>query len=341
MDIIRRLPSPLEIQQRYPLNKEYEKLKRVFDKEFKDILSGKSDKFILVIGPCSADREDAVLDYCSRLSSIQERLEKLFIIPRVYTSKPRTIGDGYKGLLHQPYPNKEEDILAGLISVRRIHKKVIENTGLFPADELLYPEIMRYIGDLLGYVVIGARSVEDQQHRLISSGLDIPVGMKNPINGSIDTMMNSIITAQHPHHYIFNECEVISSGNPFAHGILRGGINNLGENISNYERESLIESIRRYSDKDLENKALIIDCNHSNSNKDYLKQITIANDVLQSRLEEPDIWNYVRGLMIESYLEDGRQSISGHVYGQSITDACLGWEKTEKLIFNLEEMLNK
>lgn len=341
MDIIKRLPSPIEIKHRYPLNKEYVKRKEVFDREFKSILSGKSDKFILVVGPCSADREDAVLDYCARLALVQEKVDKLFLIPRVYTSKPRTIGDGYKGLLHQPHINEEEDMLSGLISVRRLHKKVIEQTGLFPADELLYPELIRYTGDLLGYVVIGARSVENQQHRLISSGLEIPVGMKNPINGSFETMLNSIMTAQHPHHYIFNEWEVISSGNPYAHGLLRGSLNENGINISNYKINSLQECIEKYKQKDLENRALLVDCNHSNSNKNYLKQIEIAKDILESRMIDSEIKSFIKGLMIESYIEDGKQPVAGKVYGQSITDACLGWDKTEKLILDIEEQLNK
>lgn len=341
MDVIKRLPSPLEIMQRYQLNKEYAYKKNEFDNSFKNILSGKSDKFIVVIGPCSADREDAVIDYCTRLASLQCQLEKVVIIPRVYTSKPRTIGDGYKGLLHQPYLNKEEDILGGLIAVRKLHKRVIENTELFPADELLYPEIIRYIGDLLGYVVIGARSVEDQQHRLVSSGLDVPVGMKNPMNGSIDTMLNSITTAQHPHHYIFSEWEVISSGNPFAHGILRGKLSDDGKNIPNYGFEDIKTVIEKYSNKDLENKSLLIDCNHSNSNKDYIKQIEIAKSVLEFRRSDSEIKNFIKGVMIESYLVDGKQPVGGGVYGQSITDSCLGWDKTENLILEIEDILSK
>ena len=336
MDFLKKLPTPQEVMLKYPLNKEYSKRKILRDKEIRDIFEGKSDKFILVIGPCDADRENVVLDYAKRLAKLQEEVkDTILIIPRIYTSKPRTIGDGYKGLLHQPFLDREEDIVEGLLAVRRLHKKVIEETGLFGADEMLYPEVIRYVSDLLSYVVVGARSVENQQHRLTASGLNVPVGMKNPVSGDISVMLNSIVTAQHPHHFIYNGWEVISHGNVCTHAVLRGFLDVNGKANTNYHYDDLIRIYDLYQQRNLENIAFIIDCNHSNSNKDFLEQINVAKDVLLSMKRDSRLLSSVKGLMIESYIEDGCQPVGGNVYGQSITDPCLGWEKTETLVLEL------
>lgn len=336
---IRKLPIPMELKEQYPLKEEFAKKKIERDAEIADVFTGKSDKLILIIGPCSADREDAVLDYISRLASIQEKVKnELLIIPRIYTNKPRTTGDGYKGMVHQPDPNAKEDMLEGIIAIRRLHTRAIEETGLFCADEMLYPENYRYLSDLLSYVAIGARSVENQQHRLCSSGMNIPVGMKNPTGGDISVMLNSITAAQHSHTFLYRGWECVSSGNPLAHAILRGYVNKHGESMPNYHFEDLAHLYDEYTKKGLANPALIVDTNHANSGKKYLEQIRICKEVLHSCSLSSDIKKLFKGFMIESYIEDGTQKIGENVYGKSITDPCLGWEKTERLIYEIAEL---
>jgi 3-deoxy-7-phosphoheptulonate synthase len=342
MDFLKKLPTPQEVMLKYPLNKEYTRQKILRDREIKSIFEGKSNKFILVIGPCSADRENVVLDYMLRLAGLQEKVkEVLLIIPRVYTSKPRTIGDSYKGLLHQPFLDRDEDIVKGIVAVRIIHRRVIEETGLFSADEMLYPEVIGYISDLISYIAVGARSVENQQHRLVASGLNTPIGMKNPINGDLAVMLNSIVTAQHPHHFIYHGWEVISQGNRYAHAVLRGGVDANNISIPNYHHEDLIKLYNLYTSRNIENISLIVDCNHNNSNKNYLEQENVAKSVIDSMKKADSISKMIKGLMIESYIEDGSQPIDGAIYGKSITDACLGWEKTKKLVLELAEELTK
>ena len=342
MDFLKKLPTPRELAKEYSLSKQLIKKKSEHDAEIKRIFSGESKKFLLVIGPCSADRMDAVLDYTSRLSEVQKEVaENILIVPRVYTSKPRTIGNGYKGMIHQPYIGRGEDIALGLVAVRKVHKQVIEETGLFPADELLYPEIIQYLADLLGYVVIGARSVENQQHRLVASGIEVPVGMKNPVSGSTHVMLNAIETAQYPHHFLFSGWEVMSNGNEYAHGILRGYLEEGGKAAPNYDYDHLTEIYDRFMHRNIENPAVVIDCNHSNSGKDYMKQIDISMDVFNSMTKDENIRKLVKGLMIESYLEDGNQTVDGCVYGKSITDPCLGWEKSKELIYKINEKLEE
>ena len=341
MDFLKKLISPEELLSQFPLDNALKLAKKKRDEEIKKVFSNSSDKFILAIGPCSADCIESVVEYAKRLGEVQKAVEpNIIIIPRVYTGKPRTIGNGYKGIIHEPYIGGREDMAAGIVAMRRIHKAVIEASGLFPVDELLYPETIQYVADLLSYVVIGARSVENQEHRLIASGIRVPVGMKNPVSGSINVMLNAIETAQAPHHFIFNGWEVISSGNEYAHGVLRGYIEN---DISkqNYSLDALCEIAKQYEERNLENRAILIDCNHSNSNKQYLKQIDIAFNVLDSMSNNSTVRKIVKGLIIESYLEDGCQSENGKIFGKSITDPCLGWEKTQKLILDINDRLNK
>ncbi len=341
MNFIRKLPIPMELKERYPLKAEYADKKLVRDREIADVFTGKSQKLILIIGPCSADREDAVLDYISRLALVQERVaDKILIIPRIYTNKPRTTGDGYKGMVHQPNPNAAEDMLEGIVAIRRLHTRAIEQTGLFCADEMLYPENYRYLSDLLSYVAVGARSVENQQHRLASSGIDIPVGMKNPTGGDISVMLNSITAAQHSHTFLYRGWECQSKGNPLAHAILRGYVNKHGESLPNYHFEDLAHLYSEYMNRNLANPALIVDANHANSGKKYLEQGRICKEVLHSCRHSSDIKSLVKGFMIESYIEDGTQKIGDTcVYGKSITDPCLGWEKTERLIYDLADLV--
>ena len=339
LDFIRKLPIPKDVKERYPLRREFADKKIQRDREIANIFEGKDDRLILIIGPCSADREDAVLDYIERLAKVQEKVkDKILIIPRIYTNKPRTTGDGYKGMLHQPNPNAAEDMLDGIIAIRRLHTKAIEETGLFCADEMLYTENYRYLSDLLAYVAVGARSVENQQHRLISSGIDVPVGMKNPTGGDISVMLNSITAAQHPHTFIYRGWECVSKGNPLAHAILRGYVNRHGESLPNYHFEDLMHLYNEYSAKNLQNMALIIDTNHANSGKQYLQQERICKEVLYACRHSKEIKSYMKGFMIESYLEDGCQKVGEGVYGKSITDPCLGFEKTEKLIYEIAEL---
>ncbi len=336
----RKLPIPKEIKEQYPLTAELAQVKARRDKEIADVFTGKSGKMVLIIGPCSADREDAVLEYCERLAKLQEAVsDKLVLIPRVYTNKPRTTGDGYKGLLHQPDPRKTSDMLEGVIAIRRLHTNVLANTGLPTADEMLYPDNYRYLSDLLSYVAVGARSVENQEHRLTSSGIDIPVGMKNPTSGDISVMLNSIMAAQHPHTFIYRGWEVDTTGNPLAHAILRGYVNKHGESMPNYHFEELERLYNAYTAKGLQNMALIVDANHANSGKKYQEQPRICKEVLHSCRHSGEIKSMVKGFMVESYLEPGCQKIGDGVYGKSITDPCLGWEETVRLVQDIADLI--
>jgi len=337
----RKLPIPKEIKEQFPATPEVLKIREERIRELEDIFSGRSDKFILVIGPCSADNEDAVLDYIYRLRGVAEKVkDKITIVPRIYTNKPRTTGEGYKGMLHQPDPNSSPDLLKGLIAIRKMHMRAIAETGFGCADEMLYPENHRYLSDILTYVAVGARSVEDQQHRLTASGLSIPVGMKNPTSGDITVMMNSIKAAQSQHTFYYRGWEVESLGNPYAHAILRGYVDKLGKSHPNYHYEDLYGLYETYKASGLSNPAVIVDANHSNSNKKFLEQIRIAKEVLHSCRYSSEVRSIVKGLMIESYIEDGCQAISEkEIYGKSITDPCIGWEKTERFIYDIAEVL--
>ena len=336
----RKLPIPKEIKEQYPLTAELAQVKARRDKEIANVFTGKSGKMVLIIGPCSADREDSVLEYCERLAKLQEAVsDKLVLIPRVYTNKPRTTGDGYKGLLHQPDPRKTSDMLEGVIAIRRLHTNVLANTGLPTADEMLYPDNYRYLSDLLSYVAVGARSVENQDHRLTSSGIDIPVGMKNPTSGDISVMLNSIMAAQHPHTFIYRGWEVDTTGNPLAHAILRGYVNKHGESMPNYHFEELERLYNAYTAKGLQNMALIVDANHANSGKKYQEQPRICKEVLHSCRHSGEIKSMVKGFMVESYLEPGCQKIGDGVYGKSITDPCLGWEETIRLVQDIADLI--
>ena len=339
MDFLRKLPTPLEIKKLYPVSDELLEIKKKNDEEIQKVFNGESDKFILVIGPCSADREDAVIDYIKRLRVVQDKVkDQIIIIPRIYTNKPRTTGAGYKGMLHQPNPLATPDMLKGLIAIRKLHMRALEETGFSCADEMLYSENHRYLSDLLSYVAVGARSVEDQQHRLTASGLDIPVGMKNPTSGDLTVMMNSINAAQHSHTFIYRGWEVVSQGNPLAHAILRGYVDKQGRSHPNYHYEDLIALVKTYQESGLVNPGVIVDTNHANSGKKWNEQIRIAKEVLHSTRHNEDVRKLVKGLMIESYIEDGCQTADEGIYGKSITDPCLGWEKTEKLILEIAEL---
>ena len=338
-NFIKKLPTPAEIRNQYPIDAEIQALKEKRDQEIRDVFTGKSDKFLAIIGPCSADNEDAVCDYLLRLRKVQDKIaDKVLIIPRVYTNKPRTTGEGYKGMVHQPDPEKAPDMLAGLVAIRKMHIHAIQESGFTCADEMLYPENYRYLSDILSYVAVGARSVEDQQHRLTVSGMDIPAGMKNPTSGDFSVMINSVVAAQASHRFIYRSWEVETDGNPLAHTILRGAVNKHGEAMPNYHYEDLRLLLEKYQEKDLKNPAVIVDTNHSNSNKHYEQQVRIASEVLHSRQVDPELHTMVKGLMIESYIEPGNQKIGvDHIYGKSITDACLGWDESEKLLYTIAE----
>lgn len=336
----RKMPIPKVIKEQFPISENLIELKDERDKEIADILSGKSNKIIVLVGPCSADREKPVLEYVCRLSRLQEKVsDKLLIIPRVYTNKPRTKCDGYMGMIYQPDPDKEEDILEGIISVRKLHLNVINESGLTSADEMLYPEDFRYISDIVSYIAIGARSVENQQHRLTASGLDIPVGIKNPTSGNIDVMLNSIMAAQNGHKFLYRGWEVESEGNLLAHAVLRGYVNMKGENMANYHYENIERLYGLYVEKKLANPAVIIDMNHSNSDKRPVEQIRICKEVLEYRKYSSAIQSFVKGFMIESYIQNGNQPSNGTNYGKSITDACLGWDDTERLLYEIAEKI--
>ncbi len=341
MEFYRKLPIPKEIKEQFPLSKAAEASLNECVGSLRDVFSGKSDRFVLVIGPCSADREDAVLDYIHRLRNVQEKVsDKIIIVPRIYTNKPRTTGEGYKGMLHQPDPTQDPDMLKGIVAIRKLHMRAIEETGFGCADEMLYPENYRYLSDLLAYVAVGARSVEDQQHRLTASGFDIPVGMKNPTGGDISVMMNSIKAAQSSHVFLYRGWEVKTHGNPLSHAILRGYVDKHGKSHPNYHYEDLYGLYETYMASGLKNPAVVIDTNHSNSGKQYLEQIRIAKEILHSCRYSADVRSIVKGLMIESYIEDGAQKICPDaVYGKSVTDPCLGWEKTERLIYEIADLL--
>ena len=340
MKFLRQLPIPQEIKKQFPISEKCAAIKAERDSMIADVFTGSSNKFLLIIGPCSADNETSVMDYVGRLVGLQDKVrDKIIIIPRIYTNKPRTTGEGYKGMATQPDPTKKPDLLEGLISIRRLHLRAIEETGFVCADEMLYPENYRYLSDLLSYIAVGARSVENQQHRLTSSGIRVPVGMKNPTSGDLSVMLNSIRAAQLSHTFLYRGWEVETEGNPLTHAILRGSVNKHGRAMQNYHYEDLILLHEMYAQRNLQNPAVIVDVNHSNSNKQYLEQIRICKEVMHSRKHNSDIARMVKGLMIESYIEDGCQKVDGGVYGKSITDPCLGWEKSERLVLDLADML--
>lgn len=338
MNFLRKLPTPKEIKEEFPIHAEIERIKEERDRTLRDIFEGRDNRLILLIGPCSADNEDAVLDYLCRLKKAADKVEdKIFIVPRIYTNKPRTVGAGYKGMLHQPDPEQGTDMLKGIIAIRELHTRAVKETGFTCADEMLYPENHRYLSDLLAYVAVGARSVENQQHRLTASGVGIPVGMKNPTGGDLLVMMNSVIAAQSGHTFLYRGWEVETKGNPYAHVILRGYVDKFGRNMPNYHYEDLKNVLDLYYGRELENPAVIVDVNHSNSGKNYMEQIRISKDVIHSCRISAEVRRLVKGLMIESYIEDGAQKIGANCYGKSITDPCLGWEKSERLIYELAE----
>lgn len=340
MEFKRKLPIPKDIKAMYPVSESMAFIKKERDEEIKAVFSGRSDKFLLIIGPCSADHRDPVLDYIARLRRVQEQVaEKILIIPRIYTNKPRTTGDGYKGMLHQPDPDRDPDMLKGLVAIRDLHMAALHDYGFTCADEMLYPENYRYLSDLLSYVAVGARSVENQQHRLVASGVEAPVGMKNPTSGDLSVMMNAIKAGQHSHTFLYRGWEVKSQGNPYAHAIMRGYTDFTGKNVSNYHYEDLVKLHEMYQTSGLIHPAAVIDCNHANSGKKPLEQVRIAKEVVRSCNHNADIRSMVKGLMIESYIEDGAQGAGEHIYGKSITDPCLGWIKTEKLILDLADRL--
>lgn len=338
-EFVTKLPTPAQIRSQYPISEKIRQQKEQRDQEIQDIFTGKSQKFLAIIGPCSADNEEAVCDYVSRLRKVQDKIaDKVLIIPRVYTNKPRTTGEGYKGMVHQPDPEKKPDMLTGILAIRKMHMRVIEESGFTCADEMLYPENYRYLSDILSYVAVGARSVEDQQHRLTVSGMDVPAGMKNPTSGDISVMLNSVVAAQAGHDFIYRGWEVKTTGNPLAHAILRGAVNKHGDSIPNYHYEDLQLLLEKYNKRNLKNPAAIVDVNHSNSNKKYEQQVRITKEVLNSRKANKDIAELVKGVMIESYIVGGSQKIGGdHIYGKSITDPCLGWEESEELLYNIAE----
>ena len=339
-EYVSKLPTPDEIRAQFPLAPELAAEKAQKDAAIRDVFTGDSDKFLVIIGPCSADREDAVIDYVNRLAKVQEKVkDKLILVPRIYTNKPRTTGDGYKGLLHQPNPEGKPNLYQGLIAIRKLHMRVIEETGFSTADEMLYPENLTYLSDVMSYVAVGARSVENQQHRLVASGIDVPVGMKNPTSGALSVMLNAVHAAQHGHEFIYRSWEVKTQGNPLTHTILRGAVNKHDQCLPNYHYEDLKLLLDLYNELDLKNPACIIDANHSNSNKKYMEQIRIVKEVLHSRRHSDDIRNFVKGVMIESYIEPGSQKVGEHIYGKSITDPCLGWEDSERLLYEIAEGL--
>ena len=338
MEVVRSLPDPEAIRAQFPLTEKQLAAKKERDQQIQEVFSGRSDRLILIIGPCSADREDAVLEYIHRLYRVQQQVaDKILIVPRIYTNKPRTTGDGYKGMLHQPDPLRESDMLAGLVAIRRLHTTALADTGMTCADEMLYPENYAFLSDLLGYHAVGARSVENQEHRLVASGVDAPVGMKNPTSGDLTVMLNSVTAARHPHTFLYRGCEVKTTGNPLAHAILRGSVDAYGRTHPNYHYEDLTRLYDLAAEKGLEGMGVVVDTNHANSGKQYLEQIRIANEVLHCCRHSANIRSMVKGLMIESYLEGGAQKPEEGKFGCSITDPCLGWEKTEELIFSLAD----
>ena len=338
--LTKKLPTPMEIKELYPVSEELAALKAEKDQELIDIITGASDKFMVIIGPCSADNEEAVCDYIGRLTKVQEKVkDKLVLVPRIYTNKPRTTGEGYKGMLHQPDPEKAPDLLNGLIAIRKIHMHALQTFHMPIADEMLYPENFRYLSDILSYVAVGARSVENQQHRLVASGIEVPTGMKNPTSGDLSVMLNSVVAAQHGHNFLYRGWDATTDGNPYAHTILRGAVDKHGQTHPNYHYEDLQLLNEMYAEKGLKNPACIIDANHSNSGNKHKEQIRIVKEVLSSRQHSDDIRKLVKGVMIESYIVEGNQKVGGenHVYGKSITDPCLGWEDSERLLYDIAE----
>ena len=338
---VTEIPSPDVIRERFPLAPELAARKKERDEEIKKIITGESDKLLVVVGPCSADNEEAVVDYVSRLVKVQEKTkDRLVIVPRVYTNKPRTTGEGYMGMIHQPDPEKKPDMLEGILAIRHMHMRVLQETGFSTADEMLYPENLRYLSDIMSYIAVGARSVENQFHRLVASGCDVPVGLKNPTSGDLTVMLNSVVAAQCSHSFIYRSWEVKTTGNELAHTILRGAVNKHGNCIPNYHYEDLNLVDRLYKERNLKNPAVVVDANHSNSNKQYAEQVRIVNEVLHSRNLNPHIKTLVKGVMIESYIEGGNQKIGcvPHIYGKSITDPCLGWDDSEKLIYSIYDL---
>mgnify|MGYP003449983661 FL=1 len=340
MTFHRKLPIPQEVKKEFPLTEHMKQVKAARDEAINAVFDGSSDKFILIVGPCSADHSEPVLEYISRLRKVQEKVsDKIIIIPRIYTNKPRTTGQGYKGMLHQPDPEAKPDMYTGIVSIRQLHLAALRDYDFSCADEMLYPDNHRYLSDLLSYVAVGARSVENQQHRLTASGVGIPVGMKNPTGGDLSVMMNAIVAAQSSHTFIYRGWEVTSAGNPYTHAILRGYLDGAGRSVSNYHYEDLLRVEELYEKSNLTNPSIIVDTNHNNSGKKYLEQIRIAKDIVHSRNQNGDIKRLVKGLMIESYLEDGACKAEEHIFGKSITDPCLGWEKTEQLILDIADKL--
>lgn len=340
LTFVKDLPTPAEIREQFPLADNLAQLKSQKDEEVKKIITGQSSKFLVLIGPCSADNEDAVCDYTNRLARVQEKTkDKLVIVPRVYTNKPRTTGEGYMGMVHQPDPEKKPDMFEGILAIRHMHMRVLRESGFSTADEMLYPENLEYLSDIMSYIAVGARSVENQFHRLVASGCDVPVGMKNPTSGDLTVMLNSVVAAQLPHDFIFRGKEVQCPGNPLTHTILRGAVNKRGQCIPNYHYEDLKLLFDLYGKRNLKNPACIVDTNHSNSNKRYMEQIRISKEVLHSRRHASEIRSFVKGLMIESYIEPGAQKIGEGCYGKSITDPCLGWEDSQRLIYEIAEGL--
>ncbi len=336
---VRELPTPAVVKEMHPVPAELAALKQERDEMISNVILGRDDRFLVIIGPCSADREDAVCEYVSRLTAIQEKVkDRVILIPRIYTNKPRTTGEGYKGIVSQPNPEQAPNMLAGLMAMRKMHIRAMQESGLTAADEMLYCENWSFVDDLLSYVAIGARSVEDQQHRLTASGFDVAAGMKNPTSGDFSVMLNSVYAAQHPHHFIYRNYEADTSGNPLTHVILRGAVSKHGNTVQNYHYEDIMRLMKRYHEMQLKNPAAIIDANHSNSNKQYKEQIRIVKEVMHNRIVSPEIRTLVKGVMVESYLEEGAQQIGDHIYGKSITDPCLGWEDSEKLIYAIAEM---
>lgn len=340
-EFVKEIMSPEELKMRLPLSDNAKKIKAARDEQIRKVFTGESDRFVVIIGPCSADNEDAVLDYMNRLAKVNEKVsDKLLIIPRIYTNKPRTTGEGYKGIVSQPDPEKKPDFQEGLLAMRKMHLRAIDETGFTAADEMLYPENWMYIDDILSYVAVGARSVEDQQHRLTISGMDIPAGMKNPTSGELSVMMNSVIAAQGSHTFLYRQYEVNTTGNPLAHTILRGATDKHNQSISNYHYEDLMHVLELYNARpQLKNPACIVDANHANSDKKYMEQPRIVKEVLHSRRVNKDIEKLVKGVMVESYIEPGSQKVGEHIYGKSITDPCLGWDATEKLLLDMAELL--
>ena len=340
MNFHRKLPIPQEVKKEYPLTERMTAIKEARDESIRAVFDGRSDKFLLIIGPCSADHREPVLAYIERLRRLEEQVfDKIVIIPRIYTNKPRTTGQGYKGMLHQPDPEEKPDMYKGIVAIRELHMAALRDYDFSCADEMLYPENHRYLSDLLSYVAVGARSVENQQHRLTASGVGVPVGMKNPTGGDLGVMMNSIVAAQSSHTFLYRGWEVTSEGNAYAHAILRGYVDFAGRSVSNYHYEDLLRVRELYEKAALVNPSVIVDTNHNNSGKKYLEQVRIAKDIVHSRNQNGDIKRLVKGLMIESYLEDGACKAEEHIFGKSITDPCLGWEKTEQLILELADKL--